>query len=75
MRIYEKVSPVIEDTKKTDLNPHEKIEIPEWAKRQETTPFRADLGTTVCHTGGISSVTYDKTSDVINIRDMDQSNH
>ena len=34
-----------------------------------------DLGTTVCHTGGISSVTYDKTSDVINIRDMDQSNH
>lgn len=78
---------MIEATKKTDLNPHEKIEIPEWAKRQETTPFRADLGptstggklpdlgTTVCHTGGISSVTYDKTSDVINIRDIDQSNH
>lgn len=27
--IYEKVSPVIEASKKTDLNPHEKIEIPE----------------------------------------------
>ena len=96
------LNPVIETVKKTDLTPHDqiiqteptkdtlyndKIEVPEWAKRQETTPFRADLGptstgdkipdlgTTVCHTGGISSVTYDKTSDVINIRDMDQSNH
>ena len=101
--IYEKVSPVIEITKETDLTPHDqitrtepskdtlyndKIEIPEWAKRQETTPFRADLGptstgdklpdlgTTICHTGEVPSVFYDKTSgDTINIGDIDQSNH
>ena len=72
--IYEKVSPVIEVTKNTDLNPHDKIEIPEWAKRQETTPFRADLGptstgdklpnlgTTICHIGEVPSVTYELSS-------------
>lgn len=53
--------------------------------RQETTPFRADLGPTstgdkmpdlgktICHTGEVPSVTYDKTSDVDGIRNMDQS--
>ena len=76
---------MIEITKETDLNPHDKIEIPEWAKRQETTPFRADLGptstgdklpnlgTTICHTGEVPSVFYDRTSgDIINISDVDQ---
>lgn len=32
-----------------------------------------DLGKTICHTGEVPSVTYDKTSDVDGIRNMDQS--
>lgn len=40
------VSPMTEITKKTDLNPHEKIELPEWATRHETTPFKENLGPT-----------------------------